>query len=326
MGNRRAAGCLCVAAGLATMLAVGPGASAAPAVEPAAVPVPAPIYGVTLDCGYRPGVDGAPGLRQLYRKLPEILSSLRHLAKKPTVRVVFDEYASPAEYIPALIRLRSVAYVMGELLDSSHLADFDTPAYRARAVSYFDTLRGLVDIWEIGNEVNGSWTGQPDTVAANVGAAFDEARRRGLTTALTLYRDTTEPAPNQLFTWVAQHLPARVEHGVNYALVSYYQAPNATRWTPFFRHLASVFPQADVGFGEMGGTDVHRNRLLAIQGLYGLQVPAVSSYVGGYFYWYYCVDAIPYQTSDTWALITRKIAAGPPERLAREQQPPALAR
>lgn len=289
------------------------GAESATAHERTAeIQVPAPIWGVTLDCGYRPRVDGAPGLAQLNAKLPLIVDSLAHLAKKPTVRVVFDKDANPADYIPALRKLRSVSYIMGELLDSSHLHQFNTSQYRARAENYFDTLGKLVDIWEIGNEVNGSWTGNRATVAASIAAAFDEARTRGLTTAITFFLDNTEPPANHMFPWISTYLASRVKTGVNYALVSYYNSPTGTNWTPIYTRLASIFRNARVGFGEMGGSDTYRSRMAAIQHLYGLIVP-VSTYIGGYFYWYYCTDSVPYG-GNRWQLINQKIAHGP-ERL-----------
>lgn len=313
----RAPRLVCAVAAVIAMLAAMVGAEPASASTRAA-PVPNPIWGVTLDCGYTPGVDGQPGLAQLNQRMPDILTSLTHLAKKPTVRVVFDENANPSDYISALQQLHGVANIMGELLDSSHLADFNTTQYRARAVSWFDTLggTGLVDIWEIGNEVNGSWTQNSNnnagrqTTAANIAAAYDEAASRGLTTALTLFYDTTEPAANQLFSWVSNYLAARVKTGVNYALISYYNSPTGTNWPPIFTQLASTFPNAGVGFGEIGGTDQHSNRLATANALYGLGMPTVPTFVGGYFYWYFCSsDGVPYG-GDIWTVINQKISSG----------------
>ena len=285
--------------------------------------VPAPIYGVTLDCGYLPGQDGLPGLRQLDSRLPEIIDSLRHLARKPTVRVVFDPGASPRQYIAPLRKLHRVAYVMGELLDSSHLAHFTTARYLARARAYFGTLGHLVDIWEIGNEVNGNWTGRPSTVAASVIGAYHLAAARGLRTAITFYLQAHQARRNQPFRWIAAHLPGSVRDGVDYALISYYDNDVRLRLTPIFAKLAAEFPHAKVGFGELGGDDTHSDRKFTIRHFYGLRVPGVRSYAGGYFYWYYCQDMVPYRGSGLWPMLNRKIARGwtpPPARPGRIAQ------
>lgn len=248
------------------------------------------------------------------------MDGLAQLPKKPTVRVVFDKNANPASYIPALQQLRSVAYIMGQVLDSSHLKDFNTTTYRARAVNYYDTLGGLVDVWEVGNEINGDWTGYPNgadgpnpsqsaadrlAVGAKIAAAFDEAKARGLKTAVTFYKEHPGPdsqgngelPPYELFRWVAENLPDRVRTGIDYAFLSYYDNPALYDWTSYFTRMASTFPNAKVGFGEIGGwgtgstqAGTHSGSLQAIHDFYGLIEPTVPSFVGGYFYWYYCSD------------------------------------
>ncbi|MGI8578444.1 MAG: hypothetical protein ACR2KG_11145 [Nocardioidaceae bacterium] len=275
-------------------------------------PIAGPIYGVTLDCGYLPGQDGRPGLAQLRHHLPPILQSLSRLAKKPTVRVVFDENADPRAYIGALRKLHGVAYVMGELLDSSHLSHFGVNRYRARARDYFDTLGSLVDVWEIGNEVNGNWTGKPTTVAADITAAYDLARARGLVTAVTFYRQRHEAAKHEMFHWISANLPVRVRNGIDYALVSYYDNDLRVNWNPIFHRLAATFPRARVGFGEIGGDDTHSDRRFTVAHYYAKRIPGVRAYVGGYFYWYYCQDMVPYRTSDLWRLLDSEIARGRP--------------
>ncbi len=52
---------------------------------------------------------------------------------------------------------------MGELLDSSDEKKISIAAYNKRVESYLAAFGRDVDIWEIGNEVNGNWTGpHPD--------------------------------------------------------------------------------------------------------------------------------------------------------------------
>ncbi len=269
-----------------------------------------PIWGVTLDCGYLPGEDGRSGLRELDARLPQIVDSLGHLASKPTVRVVLDPGANPRRYLAPLRKLHRVAFIMGELLDSSHLAQFSTDRYRAMARAYFRALGSLVDTWEIGNEVNGGWTGKPSAVGADVTAAYNLARARHLRTAVTFYLQAHQARRNRMLPWIRAHLSRRVRRGINYALISYYDNNVRLRWKPVFAQLARQFPHAHVGFGELGGDDTHSDRRFTLKHFYGRRVNGVPSYVGGYFYWYYCQDMVPYRRSDLWSLLDRTIARG----------------
>ncbi len=283
-----------------------------------------PLWGISLDCGFIPNnknQDGFPGLSKLNANLPSILDRISHLAKKPTVRVVFDEGAQPSDYVPALQKLHSVAYIMGTVLDSSHLHDFNPATYRARAQNYYDTLASYVDIWEIGNEINGDWTSDSDTdagrkmVGDEITAAFDEAKSRGLTTAVTIEKHDGEETKWEAFRFIKDHLPSRVTNGVDYALLSYYEDPAAINWSTYFTKLASTFPNSKVGFGEMGGSydntgsAEHQDRLNTIAQLYGLTLPSVPSYIGGYFYWYFCSDEAS-RGGDIWVAINDKISNG----------------
>lgn len=100
-----------------------------------------PIYGVTLDT---------------IAHLNKTITSLQKLPYRPTVRVVFDPGTTAADYYPALVKLHQVAYVMGEILDSSEFPT-DLASYKARTQNFVSGLNGLVDVWEIANEINGEW-------------------------------------------------------------------------------------------------------------------------------------------------------------------------
>lgn len=111
-------------------------------------------------------------------------TALENLPAKTIVRVVFDANTTPDKYISALDYLRSLKladrvtrkiYIMGELLDSDFLARYrwDCKAsegctigeegnnfhdYKTRIDSYLNSeLNEKVDIWEVGNEINGEW-------------------------------------------------------------------------------------------------------------------------------------------------------------------------
>ena len=80
----------------------------------------APIYGVTLDT---------------IAHLNKTITSLQKLPYRPTVRVVFDPGTTAADYYPALVKLHQVAYVMGEILDSSEFPPTWPATRRARRTS-----------------------------------------------------------------------------------------------------------------------------------------------------------------------------------------------
>lgn len=65
----------------------------------------------------------------------------------------------PSAQRHALDVLSPRADVMGRLLDSSDVARTSTQAARDRARAYVEALGDAVDIWEIGNEINGEWLG-----------------------------------------------------------------------------------------------------------------------------------------------------------------------
>ena len=62
-------------------------------------------------------------------------------------------------YADAVSELDSVGTVMGELLDSSDAKHIGVASFQQRVESYLSVLGATVGIWEVGNEVNGDWTG-----------------------------------------------------------------------------------------------------------------------------------------------------------------------
>src|ERR1700704_848160 len=132
-------------------------------------PLPPRLFGVTID--------NTSHLLSIVRALKEmkLTSTL-----KPIVRVVFDfgkasfaerrfrfkasDFKAEAErYKPALEPISQQAFVMGEIVDSSAVYrchyEPGSSVYVARTKAYAEVLGSLVDIWEIGNEINGEWVG-----------------------------------------------------------------------------------------------------------------------------------------------------------------------
>jgi len=96
----------------------------------------------------------------------QIVASLRHLPRTPVTRIYFDVTQPVGFYKTAIGELHPVSYLMGELLDSSDERRISTAEFGERVRSFLAAYGDQIDIWEIGNEVNGDWTGPYQEVAA----------------------------------------------------------------------------------------------------------------------------------------------------------------
>jgi hypothetical protein len=266
-------------------------------------------------------------------RLPAVLGSLRALPRRPWVRVVFDvdpnRPADPARYSRAVPEVARIGPVLGELVDSSDIRRLTVAQIEARASSYVRALRSSVSVWEIGNEVNGSWTGPPPFVARKVQTAYDTVRGLGGRTALTLYENEgCGDGPEELspVRWSERYLAPQLRAGVAYVLLSYYEGqcrglrPSPAEWTRRFASLRRLFPNAQVGFGEIGmpqpatrATRAAAASLIAYY--YGLDMP-LSYYVGGGFYWYFAEDMVPWRGSPLWGVLARSWSVNPASQLA----------
>jgi hypothetical protein len=280
LGNARVA---LAALAAAWLLAAAPPAAAG-----------APLYGVTVDRVNDPD---------------QLVSALAALPERATTRVYFDR-REPASYYEAAVRqIHTVSGVMGELLDSSDERSISTQKLQTRALSYLQTLAPDVDIWEIGNEVNGDWTGPYETVAAKLSEVYDDVAAAGGRTALTLYANEFGPehcgdGPRELtpVQFSERYVPPRVSAGVNYVLLSYYptqcggREPDSVEVAVALEALHSLYPNARLGFGEVGLPRRTTPKTLAsaeqiVAWAYTLS-PSLSYYVGGYFWWYGAEDAL----------------------------------
>jgi hypothetical protein len=237
--------------------------------------------------------------------LSSIVTSLEKLSRKPTVRIVFDELVPAKNYAEAVRAMAGVAYVMGQILDSAHVRAYGVPAYLERTAEYLVALSGVVDIWEIGNEVNGEWLGPAPEVASKVAGAFDLVKARGERAALTLYfnEGCWDRPENEMFTWAERHLPARMKEGLDFVLVSYYEDDCHGRqpsWPAIFRRLGALFPRSLLGFGEVGTRHAARKGAL-LRRYYGMRLE-VPRFVGGYFWWYFRQDMVPH-TRPLWKVL-----------------------
>ena len=242
--------------------------------------------------------------------LDAIVAAVRHLPRRPVVRIVFDidphHPAATDDWTEAVDRLSAVATVMGELADSDEVKAIDVDAMRARTEAFVRAFGSKVAIWEIGNEVNGNWVGPRSVIAAKTIAAYDVVHAAGGKTALTLYENTgcgdgaDELSPA---AWSQEQLPPEMRAGLDYVFLSYYEdechqlRPSLSEWQQRFDGLHALFPNARLGFGEIGMTDAASGRTREaarslLEHYYSLDVP-VPGWVGGYFWWYFAEDMVP---------------------------------
>jgi hypothetical protein len=265
---------------------------------------PAWMWGVTID-----NLDD-PAL---------ISDSLRRLPARPTTRLVFDQAYGPASYREAVAEVRKVGPVIGEPIDSVLTKKVSPQQYRDRMVWYMEELKGLVDIWEIGNEVNGDWGGESEDVAEKITRTWVEARQRRLPTALTLfYSDHYLGTDREMDAWSRKYLRESVRNGIDYVLVSFYpqrETGDHPDWKAIFSRLGETFPNAKLGFGELGlakadytlERDVVRNQSL-IRRYYRMSPPIPKRFIGGYFWWTFRQDGVPAETP-IWKEIAESIRA-----------------
>lgn len=256
--------------------------------------VPSPIYGVTVD-----DVSGIDSITQ----------SLSRLSKKPTTRIVFDEFVDPSYYRNPAVQINKVSYVMGEVLDSFYVPQYSVPAYVDRTRQYLAALSDVVDIWEIGNEINGEWLGNNADVVAKMTGAYDLVKSQAKTTALTLYynQGCWERSSNEMFTWSEANVPARMKQGLDYVFISYYEDDcNGLKpdWQAVFQKLSVMYPNSKIGFGEVG-TARKAKKAEYLTRYYDMKIN-VPKYVGGHFWWYFRQDMVPY-TKALWNTLNTAI-------------------
>ncbi len=281
-----------------------------PAPTPTPTPTPAPVtqmYGVTVDS---------------VANINDVVNSLKTLSKKPTTRIVFDENMAASYYASPTQKIHNVSYVMGELLDSFYVKSVTPAQYLARTQEYYNALNSYVDIWEIGNEINGEWLGNTTDVVQKMTSAYDFIKSKGKTTALTLYynEDCWMYPSEEMFTWANKNVPARMKSGLDYVLVSYYEDDcNGLRpnWENVFAKLAQMFPNSKIGFGEIGTTKSQAAKTDMIERYYGMSINQ-DRFIGGYFWWYFVQDMVP-STKPMWQVLNNNLKTGADQDPGQDQ-------
>lgn len=258
-------------------------------------PLPEKIYGVTVDSVV---------------PLADILDAVGSLSKIPMSRIVFDEWVSASYYLAPVSQIYAKSYVLGELLDSSSFIQYNLTQYKARTKEYLKTLTGKVDLWEVGNEINGEWLGGTSAVVAKMTAAYDLVKAQGERAALTLYYNPncwSKPS-HEMFRWAATNIPDRMKTGLDYVLVSYYEEDcnnYQPDWGTVMSKVSAIFPNSKVGVGECGTIQADKKAAL-IKKYYSLNL-SLPSFIGGYFWWYFNEDMVP-KTKPLWSVLNQAIS------------------
>ena len=305
---------------LARSVATPPSASRPRLPTGADRPLPAVFRGVTTDSAW---------------DVPELTAAIRGHSVDPFVRVVLDPQPKPEAYRPAVVALRPHAYLMALLLDSTALRRFTPAQVAERAEAYVQAYGDQIDLWEIGNELNGSWVGKsPDDINAKVQAAYDVIKvRYGKPVAVTLNfwsGPNCYAKPWEATLDFAQRMPEAVRRGADVVSLSVYetacrpaQRPSAAELGDMLAALGELFPYAKLAIGETGAQGSEdglpkdpsfaKKKAIA-ERYYGmhqdLRARLGERYVGGYFWWYYAEDAVPRrQPKSLWPSLDRLLAS-----------------
>ena len=258
--------------------------------------------------------------------LVAITNALGSMSVRPTARVVLDPDRSPAELVPLLAPLHAVADVLLCPCDSTAMSNYPTAArYVARFAACYTNLAPHVDLWEVGNEVNGEgWLGlSADAVATNIVAAYRYLHALGCRTELTPYMFKPGDQSIEMEDWLDAHVPEDMRQGLDAVLVSYYDDDNGGEhedWETMFDRLADLFPTAALGFGECGFAKPQ-----AAGTAFNARVAAYYDLpryhrrdVGGCFWWNWQEDCVPATNNTRWTAINAACA-----RMARRLDFPA---
>ena len=219
------------------------------------------------------------------------------------VRIVFQEGAAPSNYTAAVNYAKSLGIkILGQPVDSSADADYTDSQFMIR-MNQFVTAFPNIDVWEIGNEVNGGWS-SPSVAArtANVAAYF---KALGHKTHLTLFwqLNTTLTTNYSLFNWISNNLPSSVRANLDYVGLSLYQeqAPIGAAFDQVMRRLQVEFPNKPIGLGELGyweddqqfwqaySTNVTTARDIVLSQYYNASLGYANSF-GGCYWWDFSIS------------------------------------
>ena len=148
---------------------------------------------------------------------------------------------------------------MGEIADSVFMPDLDLAAFGA----WVDTLLARypeIDVWEIGNEVNGEWLGGQVREKVELATARVKAADPDDVTVLTLYWQmaTVDDPAYSMFQWIRDSVGPQLLADLDVVALSTWIGgePLGIAHDEVFERLHAAFPDQSVVMGELGyGTD-----------------------------------------------------------------------
>ena len=257
------------------------------------------IYGLTIDDSWYERVS-----------LKEVVSSLKKLKTRPTARIVMSKDTEPKEYVKIFKAIYKVADVMAEPVDSYEMNLYeDVDSYKKRFKDSYKYLGKYVDIWEIGNEVNGEeWIKQDNfLVVDKIMAAYDVIKAKGGKAAVTFYYENPE-YQRDMIKWIKTYIPKKMRKSLDYAFISYYEDDNEgyePDWKSVFNKFEKLFPKSKIGIGECGNTAktaTDKSKIKMFNQYYSMP-KYTKNYVGGYFWWNYVLDCIPMKNNKVYKAV-----------------------
>ncbi|NLL61694.1 MAG: hypothetical protein GX240_02785 [Candidatus Atribacteria bacterium] len=256
------------------------------------------IYGLTIDDAWYDNIE-----------LKDVIEGLKNLEVRPTVRMVMSREIEPAEYVKLFRAVKEYADIMVCPVDSFVMKNFkDTNSYLKRFEDSYEKLSPYVSIWEVGNEINGTeWIKQkPEVIIDKVSSTAAFLKSKDEKIALTLY--CTDSPHQDMMEWAKKYIPTELTESVNYCFVSYYEDDNCgylPEWESVFKELGEIFPTAFLGIGECGNTAenaTQKSKISMAKRYY--QMPKYHErFVGGYFWWNWVKDCIPYKDNEVYEAI-----------------------
>ena len=257
------------------------------------------IYGLTIDDSWYERVS-----------LKEVVSSLKKLKTRPTARIVMSKDTEPKEYVKIFKAIHKVADVMAEPVDSYEMNLYDdVDSYKKRFKDSYKYLGKYVDIWEIGNEVNGEeWIKQDNSLVADkIMAVYDVIKAKGGKAAVTFYYENPE-YQRDMIKWIKTYIPKKMRKSLDYAFISYYEDDNEgyePDWRSIFDEFQILFPNSKVGIGECGNTaaDADEESKIEMINKYYKMPEYGKNYIGGYFWWNYVLDCVPIKNNKVYKAV-----------------------
>lgn len=254
-------------------------------------------------------------------------------AKRLTVRLVMDPERAIDAYEQAVEALAPHADIMIQVLDSTELPHYPAEWIASRTRDAMAAFGDDVCIWEIGNELNGSWAGtSPAQINGKARAAYDVVRAGDGKTAITFNYWSSSNCYSQpweeTISYARQSAPTFAD--VDYLFLSVYetactpsQHPSAADLASTLNSLGEMYPNSYLGIGEVGAQGIadglssdpsmaEKERLASYY--YGLHDSLVARvgprYVGGYFWWYFREDAVDVPVeSSLWPILNELLYA-----------------